>query len=656
MQQKPNILFLLAEDMCPNLGCYGDVDAITPNLDELSNEGIRYTNANSAAPVCSAARSTLALGVYPFSVGVHNHRSNVLLPENIKVIAKYMSDLGYFTAINKTDYNFVHKEGSGMVEDWDTVFSAPYFGDDEEIANCIKNTWREKSDKPFFFMHTFACTHQSRYGFPNDPVKHRETYAPRTSVSEYRDRSKLTIPKYHPDTPETREIWGQYHEVITAMDRMVGETIEHLKNDGLYEDTIIVFVGDNGMGIPGGKANMWNEGIYVPLIVRVPEKYQHLVRNYQSGSVQSSAVSFVDLPRTFIELAGGNPPSHMHGKNFLTHDKFEKYSYSFRNRIDSISEFVRIAKSEDFIYIRNFFPQRGWRFSAYMEKMAPYFTSAWEKEVIAKGDKSYNRKNAFFLPRKPMEELYDLKNDPCQMNNLALDPLHRKTLLEMRSGVINFMANHRDLGFIPETELARLAKENNTTAFEIAQDEEKYPFEEIFEFVNKVVDNEMEEEDIEFALKHKNPIMRYWGIQTVCYFEDRDFVPTLRKLLEDENASVKFAAAEALLNLSEDLQNVIPSKEVLKGMLHNKDNVMLPLDAADCLFRLKGKGADLIEETKDLYNSDNFNSKEDNGRYIAAITDIIEFYAEKEDKPFSYENSDPKMAERLLVIRDLKKS
>ncbi len=650
--RKPNILFLLSEDICPHLGCYNDPDAITPNLDILAGEGMIFENANSVAPVCSAARTTLALGVYPCSAGVGNHRSSVTLPEHINVISKYMGELGYHSAINKTDYNFAHESSNSYVEGWDTFLDAPFFIDDICIPNCMRDTWRKTDGKPFFFMNTFAVTHQSKYGFPNKAPEHRKKYIPRTREEDYRDRAQLNIPSYHPDNNDTREIWGQYHETITAMDRMVGETIAYLKEDGIYDDTIIIFVGDNGMGIPGGKANMWNEGVHVPMIVRIPDKYKYLAPNYIQGGTHKAETSFIDIPRTILRLAGGVAPEHMHGRDFLT-DSDVKYSYSYRNRIDTIPEFVRIVRSNDFIYIRNFYPHRGWRFSPYMVKMAPHFVSSWQEDVAKQQSKDdYTRKTAFFLNSKPAEELYDLRNDKAQMHNLATNPIHRDTLNEMRSVCINFMLSINDMGFIPEQLLNETAEKEGVTHFEMAQNKDFYPLDEIIALTNLVFEDTAPVEQIKTYLNHSNKTLQFWAIQLVKYFELNTLLQEVEALLDDPSVTIKVASAETIISMSDCETQIAKAKKEMALVLAIEDDALAVLDAGRSLYRLSEKAVDLIPLTQRLCDSKKVTTQKGQERVVQAVLDVATYTAEVAGIPFDYGTND-NINQRLVVLRDI---
>ena len=655
--RQPNILWLIAEDMCPNLGCYKDVDAITPNLDQLASEGLRYDMVTSCGPVCSAARTTLALGMFPPSVGTGNHRSHVKLPSNIKLFAQYMQEAGYFTAINKTDYNFqVEYDNHGM-KGWDIEFDAKYFEDSADVPAAIQRAWKNRDDKPFFFMNTFAVTHQSKYGFPNKPEKHREMFIPRTKPKDYRDRNKLHIPAYHPDNKDTREIWGQYHECVTAMDRMVGETIEHLKADGLYEDTIIFFFGDNGMGIPSGKFNMWNEGTDVPLIVRVPDKYRHLTTVYDIGAVSHRAVTFIDFAPTALKLAEAEIPNYMQGESFLNpdNDKVPNVNFSYRNRIDSSCELVRSVRNQQYLYIRNFYPQKGWRYSPYIAISSPYFMASWDKEVGECQDdiRTYNRLKAFNMSKKPIEELYDLVNDKDQMNNLAYKQEYNEQLLFMRQEVHKNMIDLTDGGLIPEQVLKKMA--TGTTAYEVIHNKELYPLKDILDICNKMLDEEVKAEDYYTYLHADNPIIRYWGVQGIYAvgIYNRIIASKLKELLKDESVAVSLAAAETIIALTLDETDIVQAKEVLIDCLNCETDVLIPLETIDCMDRLGKSVKDLIPFTKRLLDMKAISQEKDADRYLHAVYSMSKLYAEKMGVPHEYNDDDIKFNERLYEFRRL---
>lgn len=269
---RPNILWITAEDICPNLGCYGDPDAVTPHLDRFAAEGVRFRHCFSVHPCCSPSRSALATGVYPTRLGTFQHRGKMWVnPELVKCFPSLLRAAGYYTfngsrgGTAKLDYNFEPKD-----KPWDKVGS-------QEVE------WRQRAaGQPFFGQINLACTHQSQYGRrppggepaasakrqPDPPAAKAKVARP--AAERVHHPGKVRVPSYHPDTPAVREIWAEYHDRITQMDGQFGTLLEMLADDGLADDTIVVFFGDNGHGIPGGKVWLWN-GPHVPLIIRFPK-------------------------------------------------------------------------------------------------------------------------------------------------------------------------------------------------------------------------------------------------------------------------------------------------------------------------------------------------------------------------------------------------
>lgn len=655
--KQPNILWLIAEDMCPNLGCYGDPDAITPNLDSLAEEGIRYTNVSSVGPVCSAARTTVALGLYPTTAGVGNHRSHVEVPDYVRIFSEYLQDEGYFTAINKTDYNFCETYVDGKIRGWDRIMDNEFFRDSEVVVEGLAKTWRQRPEgHPFFIMNTFAVTHQSKYGYPDNPEAHRKKIIPRTKPEHYRDRDKLTLPSYHTDNSDTREIWGQYHECITAMDRMVGETIDHLKEEGLYEDTIIFFFGDNGMGVPGGKFAMWNEGTSVPLIVRVPEKYKDLVTDYRSGKVLGDPVDFTDLTRTALALGGAKCPEYLQGRDFLNLKKFDErpYNVSYRNRIDSSCEVIRSVRDDRYLYIRNFYPQKGWRYSPYMAYCSPYFMVSNEVDVkkVYDGQSSVDRKNAFYMPMKPIEELYDLVEDPDQMNNLAENKLYRPTIELMRTRLKTWMISNRDGGLMMEQELRKLAK--RSTSYDVLRNQIYYPLEVILDVCDSMLDSDTSVDKILLWLGHDNATLRYWAVQALYAKGDfpKEVLDGLRRALEDRSEMVGLAAAETLV--FSGLDHDKKAQTFIHECLLNKEDILLPLEALDCLDRMGHRLDALMPATENLMHHGRITNDQAIGRYERAVTTLARFMSEKWQNHFDYSDLEEGVEERLLIFRALR--
>ena len=268
--ERPNILWINAEDMSSHLGCYGHPDAITPNIDQLASEGLVYQNAFATAPICSPSRSCLATGLYATSLGTQHLRCEVEIPERVKPLAVRLRELGYFcTNTGKSDYNF---KPDGI---WDAWNSKPA-------------PWRDrKLGQPFFAFMTVGETHEGRINF-------RDRYEQATADLPddlKHDPSTVTIPPFYPDTPEIRQIFAGMYDLATVFDQKVGAIVAQLKKDGDYENTVIFIFGDHGNGLPRYKRWLNDSGLRVPLVVYVPPKYQHLCPP-SAGSRPDRLVSF----------------------------------------------------------------------------------------------------------------------------------------------------------------------------------------------------------------------------------------------------------------------------------------------------------------------------------------------------------------------------
>lgn len=445
----PNILWVTSEDNGPELGCYGDTYSNTPNIDSIAARGLRYNNCWSNAPVCAPARTTIISGLFPTSLGGQHMRSQVSLPEISKLYPEYLRELGYYCTNNsKEDYNL------NVPEDlWN-----------ESSKNAH---WRKRNPgQPFFAVFNFTISHESKLRTRPHKAIH--------------DPAKVTVPPYHPDTPAVRQDWAQYYDKLTEMDTQVGEILAALKEDGLVDDTIIFYYGDHGSGMPRGKRWLYQSGLRVPLIVHIPERFQNLVSDqYEEGTTTNRLVSFVDLMPTVLSLVGQRPPQYLHGKAFLgkhaTPDP--KYIYGFRDRMDERYDMSRAVRDQDYMYIRNFYPQRPQ--GAFLDYMFKTPTTQVWKQLFDEG--KLDNAQSFFWKPKPSEELYDLKSDPYQVNNLADLKEHTGTLERFRNACRDWMTQIGDIGFLPEGEM--LSRSGDRTPYDLGHSD-TYSVAEMYEIAD----------------------------------------------------------------------------------------------------------------------------------------------------------------------------
>ncbi len=423
--KKPNFVFITCEDTSPNLGCYGDPDAITPNLDRLATQGARFTRAFSHAPVCAPTRSGIISGQYPTTLGSHHMRSK--LTKAPPLFTDYLRKCGYTIcwpkgAGGKTDFNFDPPKG------WSDV-----------TANWTKKP--EVLKEPFFAVYNITITHESQARAPAE--KYKQNVA-RLKPEEIHNRAKLKLPPYYPDTAAVRECVGKYHDNVTAMDYIAGDILKMLDKTKLADNTVVVFYGDHGAGLPRGKRWPYDSGLRVPLIVRWPG---HIT----PGSVRDDLTCFLDLAPTLITLAGGEVPSQMVGRVFLgpKTQPAPHYLFAARDRMDEAYDRIRTVRDKRYRYIRNFAPELPYfQYINYLDEMP--IMKDWRR--LAFEGKLNDTQKLFWSRTKPKEELYDLENDPYEVTNIATaESVQIQTIRkEMAEALEKWIKQTKDLGAVPE--------------------------------------------------------------------------------------------------------------------------------------------------------------------------------------------------------------
>ena len=513
---RPNILWLTCEDTGPQLGCYGDAYAETPNLDRLAARGMRYLHAWSNAPVCAPARTAIITGVFPTSTGSEHMRSLVAMPAFMKMYPQLLRERGYYCTNNsKEDYNL---DKPGQV--WDD--SSP------------KAHWKNRPPgQPFFAIFNFTVSHESQIRVRPHTLKH--------------DPAKVRVPAYHPDTPEVRHDWAQYYDKVTEMDALAGQRLQELDDGGLAEDTIVFFYGDHGSGMPRSKRWPYNSGLHVPLIVHVPSKYRHLAPSeYQPGGTSQRLVSFVDLAPTLLSLAGVKPPEWMQGHAFMGPfaSPPQPYVYGFRGRMDERYDMVRSVRNERYIYIRNYMPHL--IYGQYLDYMFQTPTTRVWRQLYDAGKLSPPK--TYFWEPKPAEELYDLQADRDEVHNLVDSPAHQKVLQELRQAHREHVLRIRDVGFLSEAE--QHAHSAGTTIYEMARDPQKYPLEQILQMAELASSRRADAvPQLRQGLKSQDSGLRYWAAMGLLV-RGSSAVPAareeLRAALRDASPTVRVIAARAL--------------------------------------------------------------------------------------------------------------
>ncbi len=545
VQKQPNILWIVSEDNSTFLGCYGYPDANTPNLDRLATQGILYQNAFANAPVCAPARCTIITGMYPPSMGTQHMRSKNAVPaDRIPFFTQYLRDAGYYTSNNsKTDYNL-----------------SPYQNDAWNQMSRGDHKKR-KDGQPFFAVYNIGTSHESSL--------HR-------GLDKSLFDAKVTLPPYHPDTPEIRANWAMYHKILTRMDGQVGAILDKLEKEGVADDTIVFYYADHGGILTRSKRFLYDTGVHVPMIVRFGKNFAHLAPD-KAGTKTDRLVSFVDLAPTVLSLAGIDVPKHMQGEAFLGKQaKSErKHVFCFRGRMDERYDFSRAVRDKRYKYIRNYNPHRIYgQHLNYLWKMPA--TRSWQKmyhEGKCKGPQK------FFWEPKPIEELYDTTKDYWEVKNLARDPKYAAVLQQMRTTLDTQMAAIHDSGFIPEGMMHD--ETSGKPIHDLVRNAKRYPYERAKAAADLAIQSKPENlAKFKAMLTDPSPVIRYWGATGCLILKDKTgpLKEELTTTLSDASGDVRVVAAEALTYIGEMEKGL----DALVELLDHK-NEWVALRAANAL-------------------------------------------------------------------------
>jgi arylsulfatase A-like enzyme len=555
---KPNIVWIVVEDMSEHWSCYGETTIQTPNIDKLASEGELFENAFVTAPVCSPSRSAMITGMYQTTSGAHNHRSQIeegkgggnkvyfssyQLPDEIPFLPKLFKEAGYYTVLGdeksiisnqnrggemgKTDYNF----------EWDPTW---YDSNDWE---------RRQAGQPFF------AQIQLRGG------KYRNAQ-PENAVNP----ADVKLPPYYPDDTIMRKDWAEYLNSVLHLDIEVKKILERLEAEGIADSTAVFLWTDHGISHLRGKQFLYDDGIKIPMIVKWPEVTQ-------PGSRRKDLISQIDISATSLYLAGIPIPKVMQGQPFYGKGyNPREYIYSARDRCDETVDLIRAVRTDKFKYIRNFLPHKshaqpntykdGKKIIQHMRQL--YTEGKLKKETVR-----------YFEPIRPTEELYDLEEDPWEMNNLAGDPAYQDTLQKMQDMLLSNIFGTNDLGFIPEPILEDLGKQYGNKFYVLQQNENRDLTRECIETIELVEKSDVS--GLQKALNHGRASVRFWAAYGLGNIPELSTgaVPMLQNMLNNDSDAVKIAAARALCRL----EHPEPALHVLEDNLKNP-NLIVGLYAA----------------------------------------------------------------------------
>jgi arylsulfatase A-like enzyme len=439
-ETRPNILWFVVDDMSANFSCYGEKAIETPNVDKLAAEGLLFSKAYATSPVCSTFRTALITGMYQNSIGAHHHRSGrgkhrIQLPDGVHPIPKIFQEAGYFTCIGsglhnfdfrslpskigrkgKTDYNF----------DWDTKI-------------YDSHDWsKRKGNQPFFMQ---VQLHGGKIRGASE--KHYEILEKRMENQfELKPTSKdlIKLPPYYPNDSVFLRDWATYLDTVRITDWHVGKVIERLKKEGIHENTMIIFFTDHGISHARGKQFLYDEGTHIPLVIKGP--------GVPKGKKRHDLVEHIDIAALSLAIAGIKIPKKMEGQDILAKQhQPKKFVFAARDRCGEAADQIRSVRTEKFLYIKNFFPQRPHLMPSNYKDTKLIIRQL--RDLHAKG-KTYTLANQLlFSSTRPQEELYLYNQDKWQTKNLVENQKYKKNLDELRKNLTQWILKTGDPG--PET-------------------------------------------------------------------------------------------------------------------------------------------------------------------------------------------------------------
>lgn len=530
---KPNILWIVTEDNASHwLGCYGNNQAHTPNLDQLAARSHRFTAAYSNAPVCAVARATILMGRYSPSMGTQHMRSRHAIPADLKTYVHHLREAGYYcTNASKTDYNIAGNDK----KHWDECSGKAHYKNRPEGS-------------PFMAIFNLTNCHESSLFPPKFEGARQSGFVPEKTRL---DPATLDLPAHLPDLPEVRRDVARYHDILTGTDKLIGNILAQLEKDGLADDTIIFYYGDHGGPTPRGKRYLHDTGVRIPMIVHVPKKWQHLTP-FQPGQAVDEVVAFVDLAPTLLSLAGLPDDPHMQGRPFLGKNRQDPpkddLAFLYADRFDEIYGMRRGLTDGRYKYVRHFQPHL-WTapYSFYQFQMPSWV--AWQKAW--KEGKLTGVHAALWENDTVTEELFDTQADPWEINNLADDPAQAQRLAQMRAALKAKMTEIRDTGIVPEPFFPIVAGDQPIATAVASPD---FPYAEVLDLAFLASAKDPKNlPTLEKASESKNPVIRFWALSGLTSLGERSKPATdlLKGKLKDQSPILRAQAAWALYRLGE---------------------------------------------------------------------------------------------------------
>lgn len=593
--KRPNILWITIEDTSPQfIGCYGNKIARTPVIDKLAREGVKFSNAFSTNTVCSPSRATLITGVRTIVAATGHHRSKFPIPEFIHGFPSYLREAGYYTSNNsKTDYNVKNPERL-IRESWN------------ESSNVA--SWQpRKPGQPFFAVFNFMDSHQSRTmtdSYEDYVRKVKDHLTPLETI----DENAFPMPPFLHDSKAMRKQFARVYNSISLTDKKIGVLLDKLQKDKLLDSTIIFFFADHGEAMPRGKTNGINLGYRVPFVIWFPEMYRER-SPWKIGSTSKELIDFEDLAPTVIDLAGGNIPTYIKGRKLLSANRpvEKKYLLLSSDRADNGPDMVRSITNGRYLYSRNFMPfLPEARYIRYVEisDIKQQMRSDFQNGILSQAE-------ARQFGERPAEFLFDIDNDPWELNNLAKDKEQQIRLQKMRAQLKSELISQRDIMLLPEYELAKISESTTPYEFRMTPD---YHFEKIYAAaqLSGFRDSRTFNQQLSL-LNDKENVVRYWAITGIHSADkiDARYLPLIRKAMDDPYPPVQVTASAILYQMTKDntaFQHLLLFAQdknphialmAINFMLYFKDKVPF-IETIQKIYTDKKGGYDVIAACADL--------------------------------------------------------
>lgn len=549
--EPPNIAWFVSEDNSQYLGVYGNQYVKTPTLDSMARVSVMYRNAYSNAPVCAPSRSGIITGVYPVSMGTQEMRTNVAIPERIGYYIDYLKEQGYYLTLRaKRDYNIAGREGDSFGPINSGGGEVPEDNWDKDNMWNMPDALEGRSEgQPFHMFYNTFQTHESRIHGPDAGKNYflqtfnylgEDVADSLWNTIDPVDPDAIEVPDYLPDLPEVRSDLALYYTMMEAMDLEFKMFLKYMRENGLLENTIIIYTSDHGGVMARSKRFAMETGLKIPMFIWYPEKYRHLAPS-EPGTVSDELVSLIDIAPTILDMAGTEIPDYMSGSSLLTpYTSEDDLVFGFRGRMDETTDMVRTIRQGNLRYSQVYYPHRpdgqNIRYLWNASHLGAW-QEAWES------GRTTDTTSAFFETRAA-EGLYDVENDPYQLNNLAGEPAYEDQLEKMRNKQLDYLKEIGDLGFIPEGILFERYRDDSVLYMH------QYDKESLDAIIESAVSMTLSPspDKVNSLVEQPEPAYRFWAAMGALNLARKgtDMSAPLNELASDDNGDVRATAAEGL--------------------------------------------------------------------------------------------------------------